>query len=225
MSFCDSDKIIVCGYIRKVYKLLIPHELIELCILYYVIKETLKINSHYERKSQSEIIGTNSDIFINRTGIFTWNIIGDITLKTGKHHWRFEILKIGNELHDYDIQFGIQNKKDADLKMPHTFNTYLAAFTFINKPLREMQHNPIVAKLEVGDIIDMYLDLDGINKDSKGILSFAVNNVQRGIARDDIDCNHEYQMFIHSSADVQLLFYRHTGVLPKECYLKSNGKE
>ena len=70
----------------------------------------------------------------------------------------------------------------------------------------------------VGGIMDMYSDLDGNNKDNKRVQSFAVNDVQKGIATDDIACNVEYKMAICSSTNVQLLSYQHVAVLPKECY-------
>ena len=238
MSLTSTDirTLIVSGFIRTKCNLLIPRELVELCILYYILKEKLKINCDTSYHKQNKISGANEDIFINHYDKSVWNLTGNITLKSGKHHWRFQILKTENTCYgDHDIQIGIQKIQDNEIKNAHFFDfniSYHATFIFNTKSSfyhKDKAYKCVVTidwelykeygkKVETGDIIDMYLDLDGTNKDNKGILSFAVNDIQKGIARDDIDCNVEYKMGMHLSADIQLLLYERVGMLPKECY-------
>ena len=104
MSSFGIDKLIISGFIRRVFKQLIPEELVELCITYYVIKEKLKINSICHKKNDSEIHGINDDIFFNNRAKCICNVVGNISLKSCKHHWRFEILKIDNFHDGHDIQ-------------------------------------------------------------------------------------------------------------------------
>ena len=145
---------IISDFIGKMYKQLIPQELIKLCISYYVVKENLKLNHNYHRQND----------------------------------W----ISVASEQQDLSIICKLASKQGKEpTKRIHCF--------FI---IHIMQHNPLYQssgqvfknmvtkwKLVISFNNHWYdLDLDGADKKNEGTLSFAVNDVQTGIARDGVSC-------------------------------------
>lgn len=183
------DELLACGFVRANSKKNLALEIIQICMLFFISCE--EWDMEYKGK-WLEISGPFNQ-FVEYTNPQTnpscQSAIGSLRVSSGKHHWKFKLTKIDLSTKvTIRIAIGIINMNEvteSDLKdMKDTFlsNAHGLLANVHDSTCFTMEPKSGGTSLstygtcfnKVGDILDMYLDLDN------GKLCFAVNDEYYG---------------------------------------------
>ena len=236
---CISPKneLLAHGYIRLNALMDIPSAIIQICMAFLLCFDEWDINC---KGKHLEISGINNEIVEctnpdQNLGANYQTVLGKLCVSSGKHHWRFKIIKIdlSTEVYGRIIIGVIKVKTLNDENLKKLVETYFSAldntYGFIAnfKDALSYRINPkmggsvlgdygICCK-QMGDIIDMYLDIDN------QLMSFAVNEKNYGYVYHGYkDLNHkiekvEYKMGLSSSRKdiaIELVSYEEIDEIP-----------
>lgn len=204
----QKDKHLASGYIRRVYSNAIPDEIVQICLLFYVIFE--KWDGNYKDNGM-EIMNPSHTICKCKYDKYQ-SIIGTVTAKRTQqsgliHRWKLKLLKWSKGYENWHSVIGILNAENPDWNNKCTgiapCNTSVNYFfvgwlqSLKSPRVPKLSNNSLTDYVGYGeavnndnDIVEMILDL------KKGTLGYVINGTDYGIARDDVDVNGEYKMFI-----------------------------
>ena len=127
-----------------------------------------------------------------------FNAFGTLVISKGMIKvWRLKLFSI-----DPDLCFGIvdadrfeENKNKLFFDEENSFGIYTkTGCKYQNKD--PMKADYIDRECEQNDLITMTLNMTGVNEEEFGILSYKINNMDYGVAFDNIDINKRYYMAI-----------------------------
>ena len=186
-----ENELLAYGFVRSNSTNIIPVELVKICLLFFMSMDGWDIEN---KAKWLEISGTFNEIVEcasseEDTDTKYQSIFGTLSVCSGKHHWKFKITKINLTYGDC-IKIAIGNVKinelvEQDLNTMN--NSYLSgehgifanvwddtSFVMDSTSGGTSMHDYGKCCKEVGDEIDMYLDLDNLK------LSFAINGHNYG---------------------------------------------
>ena len=240
----QKDEYLVSGFIKYNSLIDIPLEIIQICIIFFMCMDA------WDTKNKSkwmEISGINDQICEctnpdDNPGNNYQTVLGILSVNSGKHHWKFKITNIDFSKRAYArISFGIvKTNKFNDKQLTNLVNGHMAqfedkSFVIIVSKSNEDQESVIMDPHscgsalaaygeccnKVGDVIDMYLDLD---KDEYPTLCFAMNGKNYGDIFRSKDYDHgiqiektDYKMGMSLSrigTAVELLSYQQIDTIP-----------
>ena len=210
------QELCVYGFIREYCNIDIPDVLKELCLSLYliVIDQWNKKLSH----KTFAIDEASREIFSTVTG-GRRHAFGSLIIGKGEIMiWSIKITNDNPQRHDNNraVMFGISNTSEIDnwnekSGAYHFCDTefngsgygYYAWTGYTHTSLRA-ERNPYGPSWDKDDIITMTLDMTG---KKYGVLSYAINGKDLGVAFDDIDIDGNYRMSVcmHSKDSLQLV--------------------
>ena len=230
------DDLLITGYVRLHAVSIVPYEIVQICILYFMLIEGWDVKN---KGKFMEISGQNKQICEctnpeKNAGHNYNSILGTVQVNSGKHHWKFKITKLDKMDAWWRITIGVIKINEVDDKqlddilnntlVKHS-KAYGAVINFNNNaafktgppkepvPYKDSeQSNYGKCCRKVGDVIDMYLDLDNLT------LSYTIKGVNYGNAYNDID-KAEYKMIMTLSrigTAVELVSYQEIHEIPTE---------
>ena len=229
----DVD-LLISGYVRLNTQSIVPYGIVQIVIVYFMVIEEWDIKN---KGKFMEVSGINNQICEctnpeEKPGSNYNSVLGIMQVNSGKHHWKFKITKLDEMKAFWRIVIGIImiNKVDdnqlknilkADLskhgKAYGAVVNYENKDSYKTKPMFFHAWDYEVTEYgecckNVGDVIDMYLDLDNYT------LSYAIKGVNYGNAFEDIDKT-EYKMILTLSrigTAVELVLYEEIDEIPSK---------
>ena len=202
MASENEQELCVYGFIRRYYNLRrLPAELIQLCLSMYSVKR----DAWDPDKTDIDIVFCDEDFNILQMDEDAWyqwrNAFGSLVIGKGDYQtWKIEIMgPVQRERVNRSIMFGIMSLDQFKLNKTIKSKVYFSGpkyngYSFNAYDGRKC-HKGISHKYGSewyrGDIIEMTLDMSDEN--SKGKLSFKVNNIDQGVAF-GVDKNKQYCM-------------------------------
>ena len=237
----QTDILLVFGYIRNNSTLDIPFGIIQICLLYYLYVECWDVKM---KGNGFKISGKNHEVCecMNHEEEHRkccQAILGILSVNTGKHHWKFKISKIDLSKPTYTrIAIGIikmDGLNEQELsggigydKLHLVFDRFYGFAVCTNRDSSSELMNPNLPGTfaghtkdiccnEVGDIIDMYLDLDNqqLHFGLKGQMFNDVYGKDPSIIIEQTD----YKMgmiMARSGTAIQLISYQPIDAIPKK---------
>ena len=232
----QRDERLISGYVRLNALMIIPYGIIQICIAYFIHLEEWDINN---KGKFLEISGMHNEICecINPTTTASNNyqsVLGINKIDSGKHHWKFKITKLDEIFAYCRILIGvIKINKINEEQLKTIIDSYISChdhyfgvgtnvscksidIALINPDqtgnFMDIDYGIKDKPIKVGDIIDMYLDLDNLK------MSFGVNGVNYGSAYDNMEKT-EYKMGITLSrigTAIELLSYHEVDEIPEK---------
>ena len=209
------------GYVRSEVSrtVVVPEEIIQLCLIYYLIFEEWDENckGHY-----INIVDVSKRIFKCTVNNYQ-SILASQVCSKGLHHWTLKLLEYTHRVDDNKTNWNnVVGVVDTDLLKDINYNTYLGCYdaktiyfyigwldsqnhatTYDSR--RGEQHKEYGESFKkADDVIDVYLDLN------EGTLSYGINGTDYGVAFDDVDVDKEYRLFLIISGEgtsFQILSY------------------
>lgn len=233
----DRVDLLINGYVRLNTVSIVPYGIVQICILYFMLIEEWDVNN---KGTFMKISGLNNQICEctnpeQDPGHNYNSVLGTVQVTSGKHHWKFKISKLDkikaywrivvgiikiNEVNDEELGQILNQALSKHAKAYGAVVNYDNNSSFKTKPLKK--HNSIHQEYEVkrygqccenvGDVIDMYLDLDNFT------LSYTIKGVNYGNAFDNID-KAKYKMIMTLSrigTAVELVSYQEIDEIPTE---------
>ena len=175
-----KDELLISGYVRTNSLMSIPYALIQICIAYFLCIEEwdvknkgkhLKISGIYDQICEC----TNPE---QTTWMNYQSVLGTLRVDSGKHHWKFKITKLDHVVDAYwriiigVIKIDRFSQEDVKKVLESYLGDCCKMYGFV--PNRRNNDScsidpysgdsPLKAYTDcckdVGDIIDMYLDID-----------------------------------------------------------------
>eukprot|EP01084_Bolivina_argentea_P241585 405522_1 len=170
---------LVRGYIRKIQKLhdiMIPMNIIEICIIFYFISEEWNKNLIVNN------VNIQNNIITNKLSSWCTSFLSN-TYNKGHHQWIFKVKKkiydifIGICLnHKYDKKLALNTWIGNEANRSYAFSVTFATVNKFNKLNEWEDQDSYGIQCKDNDIISMMVDFDSLT------LSYCINNKNYGIA-------------------------------------------
>ena len=231
----NETKLLTFGYIRSNSVLDVPLGIIQLCLAFLLNVDQWDCNNkgtHLKMSGVLNQIVENTNPLEEKSENYQ-SILGTLTLDSGKHHWKFRIAKIDLSKPSYArLAIGvIRINKLTKTQLNEIVETYMTKYgnvyaVILNNEDKEATvtdpdegydlGNYGVCCKDVGDIIDMYLDLDNYK------MSYSINGKNYGDPFEPHSCEiakDEYKMVMtlgQMGIAVELVSYQQVNEIPFE---------